>query len=187
MTDKAMTDKAKAAEALPRWPVRLVDVPAGGVHVVKRDLKPADLAAFAGVVGVESMATLDLDLHVKPYRGDGLAVEGRVRATIGQTCVVTLDPVENEIDEEIEATFRPEVALKPHLVHDEEEGLAIDASVASDDPLVGGAIDAAAIAVEFLVLGIDPHPRKPGVAFEAPDGTGASSAFAGLAKLKRDR
>jgi hypothetical protein len=130
---------------------------------------------------------LDLDLHVKPYRGDGLAVEGRVRATVGQTCVVTLDPVENEIDEEIEATFRPETALKPHLVHDEEEGLAIDASIASDDPLVGGAIDAAAIAAEFLALGIDPYPRKPGVAFEAPEGIGASGAFAGLAKLKRDR
>jgi hypothetical protein len=182
-----MTDKAKAGPALPRWPVRVVDVPAGGVHVVKRDLKAADLAAFASAIGVESMVTFDLDLHVRPYRGDGLAVEGRVRARVGQTCVVTLEPVENEIDEEIEATFRPEAALKPHLVHDEEEGLAIDASVASDDPLVGGVIDAAAIALEFLALGIDPYPRKPGVSFEAPEGTGESSAFAGLARLKRDR
>jgi hypothetical protein len=182
-----MTDKAEIRGGLPRWPVRLVDVPAGGVHVVKRDLKPADLAAFAAAIGVESMTALALDLHVKPYRGDGLAVEGRVRATVGQICVVTLDPVENAIDEEVEATFRPEAALKPHLVHDEEDGMAIDASVASDDPLVGGAIDAAAIAAEFLALGVDPYPRKPGVAFEAPEGAGESSAFAGLAKLKRDR
>jgi len=180
-----MTGKSPTGEGLPRWPVRIADVPAGGVHIRKRGLAAAELAAFAAATGVESMSELDVDLHVKPYRGDGLAVEGRVRATVGQICVVTLDPVENEIDEEVEATFRPEATLKPHLVHDEDEGMAIDASVAADDPLVGGVIDAAAIAAEFLALGVDPYPRKPGVAFEAPEGAGEGSAFAGLAKLKR--
>jgi hypothetical protein len=180
-----MTGKATSGDGLPRWPVRIADVPAGGVHVRKRDLPAAELAAFAASIGVESMSDLSVDLHVKPYRGDGLAVEGRVRAKVGQICVVTLDPVENEIDEEVEATFRPEATLKPHLVHDEDEGMAIDASVAADDPLVGGAIDAAAIAVEFLALGIDPYPRKPGVAFDAPADGGEGSAFADLAKLKR--
>lgn len=180
-----MTGTKTSGDDLPRWPVRLVDVPAGGVHVRRRGLADAELAAFAAAIGVESMADLSVDLHVKPYRSDGLAVEGRVRATVGQICVVTLEPVENEIDEEVEATFRPEATLKPHLVHDEEDGMAIDASVAADDPLVGGAIDVAAVTVEFLALGVDPYPRKPGVAFEAPAGSGEGSAFAGLAKLKR--
>jgi hypothetical protein len=180
-----MTTRPKPAEGLPRWPVRLVDVPPGGLNVRKRHLAPVDLAAFAARIGVGSMTEFDLDLHVKPYRGDGLAVEGRVRATVGQTCVVTLEPVESVVDEEVEATFRPEATLKPHLVHDEEDGMAIDASVAADDPLVGGAIDAAGIAAEFLALGVDPYPRKPGVTFEAPDHGAGRSAFADLAKLKR--
>ena len=175
-----------ASTTLPRWPVRLADVPPSGLHVRRRDLAERDLAAFAAAVGVVAMTSLDVDVHVKPYRGDGLAVAGRVRAEVAQTCVVTLEPVTNVIDEEVEATFRPEDKLKPHLVHDEEDGLSIDASVAADDPLVGGAIDLAAIAVEFLALGLDPYPRKPGVAFEAPSDGAAASPFAGLSKLKRE-
>ncbi len=170
--------------ALPRWPVRIADVPAGGVHVRRRDVPPDDLAAFAAWIGVDAMSALDLDIHVRPYRGDGLAVEGKVTATVTQTCVVTLEPVENVIAEEVEVTFRPEDKLKAHLVHDEEDGLSIDASVA-DDPLLGNGIDAAAIAAEFLALGVDPYPRKPDAAFEPPEDGAEISPFAGLSKLKR--
>lgn len=171
---------------LPRWPVRIADVPSGGVHVRRRDVSPDDLAAFAAWIGVDAMTAFDLDIHVRPFRGDGLAVEGRVRATVVQTCVVTLEPMENVISEEVEATFRPEDKLKAHLVHDEEDGLAIDASVAADDPLIGNAVDAAAIAAEFLALGVDPYPRKPEAAFEPPAAGAEASPFAGLSKLKRD-
>ncbi len=36
------------------------------------------------------------------------------------------------------------------------------------DPIVGGHIDLGALAAEFLTLGLDPHPRKPGAQFEEP-------------------
>ena len=36
------------------------------------------------------------------------------------------------------------------------------------DPLVDGKIDLGALAAEFFALGLDPYPRKPGVAFEPP-------------------
>lgn len=170
---------------IPRWPVRLAEVPPSGLHVRRQDLDAADRAAFAARIGVEAVSAFDLDLAVTPYRGDGLKVEGRVRAKVVQTCVVTLDPVENVIDEAVEATFRPEQALKPHIVRDAEEGPAIDASVAADDPLVGGAIDAAAIAAEFLALGVDPYPRKPGVSFEPPTAGPEASPFAALSRLRR--
>ena len=32
---------------------------------------------------------------------------GRVRARVGQTCVVTLEPIESEIDEPIDLIFAP--------------------------------------------------------------------------------
>lgn len=170
---------------LPRWPVRLADVPSGGLHVRRRDLSEADARAFAAAIGVSGLRAFDLDIHVRPYRGDGLAVEGTVGAEVDQTCVVTLEPMVNRIEEEVEITFRPEDKITTKLVEDEEDGLSIDASHAADDPLVGGAIDAAAIAAEFLALGVDPYPRKPDAVFEKPEGTGESSPFAGLSKLKR--
>lgn len=180
-----MTARQSAAH-LPRWPVRIQEVPAGGRHVRRDRLEPADGAALAAAIGVEAIEAFLLDVEIRPYHGDGLAVTGRVQATVSQTCVVSLEPVANVIEEEIDATFRPVDKLKPHLVHDEEDGLAIDASVAADDPLIGNEIDLAAIAIEFLALVVDPYPRRPDAAFEAPQAANEASPFAGLAKLKRE-
>lgn len=174
------------APAMPRWVVRIGEVPAGGVHVRRTRLDEADRKAFAARIGVDDITAFDLDIHVRPYRGDGLAAEGRVAATVVQTCVVTLEPMENHIDEEVDISFRPEAKLKPELVHDEEDGLAIDASMAADDPLIGGAIDTAEIAAEFLALGVDPYPRKPDAVFQPPEGQEEAAPFAALAKLKRE-
>jgi hypothetical protein len=53
------------------------------------------------------------------------------------------------------------------------------------EPLVGGKVDLGAIATEFLILGLDPYPRKPGAVFDPPPEDRASdSPFAALAKLK---
>ena len=55
------------------------------------------------------------------------------------------------------------------------------------EPLVNGAADLGAVATEFLLLGIDPYPRKPDAVFDAPEGPGqdaGANPFAVLAKLK---
>ena len=45
----------------------------------------------------------------------------------------------------------------------------------------------ALLATEFLILGIDPYPRKPGVAFDAPkpQSDAAGNPFAALAALQK--
>ena len=54
------------------------------------------------------------------------------------------------------------------------------------EPLVDGMIDLGALATEFLILGIDPYPRKPGIVFEAPMRRRQSAQpFAALAALKK--
>ena len=51
---------------------------------------------------------------------------------------------------------------------------------------VDGTIDLGAIATEFLILGIDPYPRKPGIVFDAPrTGEASGHPFAALAALKK--
>jgi hypothetical protein len=63
------------------------------------------------------------------------------------------------------------------------------AAVVSEEPepLVGNAVDLGLLATEFLILGIDPYPRKPDVAFEAPAPAHdpAAHPFAGLAALQK--
>ena len=59
------------------------------------------------------------------------------------------------------------------------------------EALVGGVIDLGVVATEFLILGLDPYPRKPDAVFEAPqdlkpDG-GPFAALAGWSKDQNER
>ena len=50
------------------------------------------------------------------------------------------------------------------------------------EPLAGNSVDLGLLATEFLILGIDPYPRKPDAAFEAPASADpAGHPFAALA------
>ena len=56
------------------------------------------------------------------------------------------------------------------------------------EALAGGTVDLGAIAAEFLILGIDPYPRKAGAVFSSPPGAEASAhPFDALAALKKPR
>jgi hypothetical protein len=84
----------------------VAQIPDTGLH---RDLE-ADKAvreAIAEVGGLREVLAASASLDVTPMSGGRFHVEGRVRARIGQTCVVTLDPIENEIDEPIDWIFAP--------------------------------------------------------------------------------
>jgi hypothetical protein len=107
-----------------------------------------------------------------------------VSATVGQTCVVTLEPVMNEIDEAVDLVFAPCAAAPPVAGHDGGE-VAVSAED-GPEPLVGGRIDLGAIATEFLILGIDPYPRRPDAVFRPPAaGDDSAHPFAALGALKR--
>jgi Large ribosomal RNA subunit accumulation protein YceD len=157
-------------------PVKLGEVPEGGLHV-ELEAPPEVCAAIADLAGLRGVSDLRASFDVT-RRGAGLRVTGQVRAEVGQTCVVTLEPVETTVDEDIDLSFLPG-APEPHAEGDAEN---------APEPLVDDRIDLGAIAIEFLVVGIDPYPRKPGVAFEPPpaDSTGAHP-FAALAALKKDK
>ena len=163
-----------------RWhvPVRLEDVPETGLHLslVATDEVRASLAAFAGLRDLPRLeAVIDVVRD-----GGGLRASGRVSATVGQSCVITLEPVETEIDEAFDVTFAPAGAA--------EAGASGKASDADDPPeaMVDGTVDVGALATEFLLLGIDPYPRKPGAVFDRPtEGMAGEGPFAALAKLRK--
>jgi hypothetical protein len=54
------------------------------------------------------------------------------------------------------------------------------------EPLENGIVDLGAVATEFLILGIDPYPRKPGAEFTpAKTRQEGEHPFAALAALKK--
>lgn len=150
------------------FPVSVAQVPEAGLHQVL-DAAPAQRERMAAAAGVNAMPQAEASFDVVPAAGGRVHVSGRVRARVEQTCVVTLDPVENEIDEPIDVEFAPpsQIPVSAKSIQKEE---GEDAEIAEPpEPIVNGVIDLGQLAMEFLVLGIDPYPRKPGVVFVAPE------------------
>jgi uncharacterized metal-binding protein YceD (DUF177 family) len=124
------------------------------------------------------------NFEVRRHGAGGLHVAGQISATVGQTCVVTLEPLNNEVAEEIDLLFVPQSAVESTGAQAD----TADASVDEAEPLIGGSIDLGALATEFLVLGLDPYPRKPGAVFAPPQDAGRDEGpFAALAALKKEQ
>lgn len=151
-----------------RVPVTVAHVPDTGLH---RELEASatERQAMADLAGVREVLSAHADLDVVPRSGGRVQVTGHVRARIGQTCVVTLDPIESEVDEDVDLTFAPEAEARRLADLIEEGKDDKEPAVVADPPeaIVNGIIDLGRVATDALFLAIDPYPRKPGVVFEA--------------------
>jgi uncharacterized metal-binding protein YceD (DUF177 family) len=173
---------SRKPSSAPDWsaPVEVASVPETGRRL---DLV-ADAAArdaIAKAAGLAAVPRLEAGFDLTRQGAEGLHVVGQVSASVVQNCVVTLEPIESEIDEPVDLVFLPDV---------EPASPAVDVqALEADDPpeaIRNGMIDLGAVATEFLLLGLDPYPRKPGAVFEAPPaGDSASRPFAALAALKK--
>ena len=174
---------AKAAAKIP-WSVavRRDDVPETGLHL---DLvaDEATRSAVAGIAGVRGLPRLTARFDVV-RQGGGLKVTGELAATVEQTCVVTLEPMTSELREPIDLAFVPPRADEREDATEEE----LDPGAEDEpEPLVDGVADLGVAATEFLLLAIDPYPRKPDAVFEPPKAEEDPGAhpFAALAALKK--
>jgi Large ribosomal RNA subunit accumulation protein YceD len=185
-----MSERKTDKQAPAPWqvPVAIEDVAETGQHF---DLVADDdtRAAVARVVGLRDLPRLEANFDVTRHGADGLHVSGRMSATVGQNCVVTLEPLTNEVEEDIDLMFAPPPPSVERKAGEDEA--AEDGSERPQrswngpEPLVGGGVDLGALATEFLILGLDPYPRKPGAVFEAPqDVKPDPGPFAALAGLK---
>ncbi|EIG63302.1 uncharacterized metal-binding protein YceD (DUF177 family) [Bradyrhizobium sp. JR4.1] len=155
-----------------RVPVIVAQIPDTGLHR-KLEASAAERQAMAETAGLREVVSVQADFDVVPKSGNRIQVTGHVRARIGQTCVVTLDPMESEIDEEVDLIFAPEAEVR-RLADLMEEGQDDQEQVADPpEAIVNGIIDLGRLATDALFLAVDPYPRKPGVVFEpeviAPD------------------
>lgn len=153
-------------------PFVVSSAPPEGV-VIEIEADPAERERLAAENEVESVDRLFARLTVRPFGREGLSVSGDLEAAATRLCVVTLEPFVETVREGIDLRFVPEGSL----VGEQED----------DDPpdaFQNGVVDLGAVAAEFFTLGLAPHPRKPGVAFEdSEDGDPSASPFAALRGL----
>lgn len=167
--------------------VAVAQIPDTGMHR-EIDTNPGERSALAELGGLREVKSANASLDLTPMREGRVHVIGRVRARIGQTCVVTLDPIESDIDEAIDLIFAPPEQI-PALADLVDESAESDAEIPDPpEPIVAGMIDLGRLATDALFLGIDPYPRKPGAVFEPPAVAAdpADHPFAALEVLRSD-
>lgn len=178
-------------EDLFSYPVRVGHISANPVTVhIEADQQ--DLKRLAAQWQIPEVTGFKAEIALKRWKRDGVRVTGRISAEIIQECVVTLEPVKQHIEEDVEAVFLPEGSRLANRSQDGAGEIFLDPEGPDlPDTFSGDSIDVGAVVAEFAALAIDPYPRKPGQDFaDRIESDSASdkkpSPFAVLQGLKRD-
>jgi hypothetical protein len=141
----------------------VVRLPQKGMPVMI-DASPEQRAALAREHGLLDVKRFHADLVVSPWKRDGVSVSGRVEGDIVQECVVTLEPIDGHIDEEVSAVFIPEGSNLGGPDRFSAGEMILDPEGPDAPEMFSGMhIDVGALAEQFFALGIDPYPRKAGI------------------------
>ena len=151
--------------------------PAGSEReIASTESERADIVADFGLVELRSfVGRLDLKRS-----GDLVTIHGRITAEAVQSCVVSLAPVVQRIDESFIRRLTRGAAAEPSTIEETIE-------IGEDDPpdvFTGDSIDVGLVLLEEFALALDPYPRAPGVEFTVPDEVAADGPASPFAVLK---
>ena len=136
-------------------------------------------AALAVRLGLEAIDGLSATVTLVA-RAAGIDANGRLVASVVQTCVVTGDPVPAQIDEDFALRF-----VDPDLIDSGTDERELGPDECDIVAIEGEAIDLGEAVAQTLGLALDPFPRSP----DAPAGDNMwksgpeGGAFAGLKGL----
>ena len=171
-----------------RVPIVVAQIPDTGLHRAF-EASDATRAAMADLADLREVTSASASFDLTLKSGGRVHVMGEVRARIGQTCVVTLDPIENEINEAIDLMFAPSEQIRSLSALVDEAAQSEDEEVPDPpEPIVDGVIDLGRLATDALFLAIDPYPRRPDATFDLPPEImdPADHPFAALKALQSD-
>lgn len=139
-------------------------------------------AALAERLGLIRLDSLSAEVALRCRAGGtGVTASGKFGADVVQSCVVSLEPVPDHIEDSFEEVFAPE-GYEP--TEDEEED--------PPETFDGDEIDLGELTAQLLALALNPYPRAAGAKSRDSD-DGDSSApggrrpFEGLAEMLKKR
>lgn len=169
-------------EDLFDWRVALRDIGpqgASGSH----SATPEECKELARVLDIRACERLRVDFKVQPLRSGIYRLTGRIVADVVQSCVVTLEPIAEHIEEALNTELRP----ADMLPEGEQGGEEMSILEGPDfEPIEDDVIDLGLIVLEHMSTAINPYPRLPDAELEANVASGGKelSPFAALGKLK---
>ncbi|MEP0944291.1 MAG: DUF177 domain-containing protein [Rhizobiaceae bacterium] len=130
----------------------------------------------------------EVECKITPWKSDGVALSGSIRADVIQPCAVSAEPLRQKVEEEIDFIFLPEGSRLVRPPRFEEQEMILDPTGDDiPDTFMGDSLDLAGPWLETFVLGIDPFARIEGVEFSSDKlDSERESPFAALAALKSE-
>ncbi|KQT52975.1 MULTISPECIES: YceD family protein [unclassified Aureimonas] len=183
-------DDAKPRLEGPSFWISVSRLPKNGMPIVF-EARADEREALARRLDIPAVEALQADVNVEAWRSEGVRIVGTYRAEVVQSCVVTLDPVRQTIEEEVDLIFVPEQSrlARPSSpvdgeLHLDPEGEDIPETYSGDR------LDFGEVLSELVALALDPYPRASGIDFQDFDTdpepeAGKVSPFAKLESLKR--
>ena len=144
------------------------------------------LGPVATYLGVERIDEAGITGAILAWDDAGWEIRGQITARLTQACVVSLEPVEQVIDQAAQRRYLPQAQMP------DSEEIVVGEDDDSPDPFTDS-IDLAGLLLEELALAIDPYPRASGAELEqrifaapgiAPMTDEDARPFAKLAALK---
>lgn len=184
-----MSEQAPAPEFTR--PIRVTSLPAEGLRF-REAATPEECAALAARWQVLTVKRFAVEGRIE-RDGEGWRLRAKALTRVTQPCAVTLEPVDQIIEEPFAILYLPDAA-------DPDEMLDLDIEAEDPPEPLGRNIDPGEAAVQIAALAIDPYPRAAGAGAEnadrapwaaAPEGQtpltdedARPKPFAGLAALK---
>ena len=141
-------------------------------HATKEEC--AALAERLNILSVD-----DLNASVTIQKNDLIQVSGSFTAHVKQACVVSGEPVAQTVEDSFEEFFCQQSR--------HETPIDIDMDSPDIEVVEDGRIDVGELVVEYLILGLDPFPRKPDIPLvQAGDMEEKENPFAVLKNWKKN-
>jgi uncharacterized metal-binding protein YceD (DUF177 family) len=119
-------------------------------HLSPDESARAAIAARLGEPGVDALSG---DFVLRPS-GGGVELDLHLEARVSRTCVASLEPMTETVNERYAIRFERDFA--------ESDGEDDAEEAEAREPLDGDTLDLEEILIQHLAISLDPHPRKEG-------------------------
>ena len=153
-------------------PLVLGQVPSAG-REMEISATPAEAAALAIRFGIPEVRRLGARLRLAPEANGPVMVTGEISATVVQLCVVSQDPVVEQVAARVSLRLLP----AGRAATDTPDDLV-------DEIETGGQVDLGDLVAEEVALALNPYPRHPDAEMPPEASDPEENPFAALAALK---
>ena len=143
-------------------PIKITELPSSGLDI-RRTLEELQRQRLADRLAVKTLNkfAVDINIRIDNSKSVRVAVEGRLEATVEQSCSVTLEPVISKFSIPVSLIFEERALELTHL-HEEIDFEEHD----PPEQMIGGQFDAGDTLIQLLAVEINPFPRKLGASLE---------------------